>query len=388
MINPREYRLQSPYKIYFNIDENQYELGLGEEIETLSGCYFNSGVKDVTFSNPTQQVITEDKFNVISSAFNNAWCFNYILDGKTKLPELADFNKKINFNPEVNDYIANYTTKQSLTVTMGGGKSGWQYSVYFRHDTYPDLDYQDGTAKEELCGVYGTDLLKNTDSNYRYTAVGSPVLGDNLGNRYIGISNNYFSSYSNPAGNCFPTWPADAKLPTQNRYFINNYRASYFWYFGTTYNSNTKKNLVMLISDKFTGEFKANRIFLLEGSQLDPTKHTKFYYYDFPGLEDTLISYPDEYCIFNTKLKLYHDSSQFIGEYRFKYINLEDSTDTKEDITLSCIGFTRINPYLYMFGETEKLGTASESKLNDYENIYVGDWIVPTIEFGEINYGN
>ena len=88
------------------------------------------------------------------------------------------------------------------------------------------------------------------------------------------------------------------------------------------------------------------------------------------------------------KLKLYHDSSQFIGEYRFKYINLEDSTDTKEDITLSCIGFTRINPYLHMFGETEKLGTASESKLNDYENIYVGDWIVPTIEFGEINYGN
>lgn len=161
----------------------------------------------------------------------------------------------------------------------------------------------------------------------------------------------------NTTANLFRIWPEDY-IPDNNGRVETVGRGSAYWYMGKTYDLEKPKFLVQLRSTQFMNtkeHLKPNRYFILDGDSHNPVNYRKFYYFDAPNMLEkypTSIYYsdsPDYSALFKSASNWTNVHNQYINEYVFKYVNLDDASDTKADITLTPIGLTRRNPWKELY---------------------------------------
>lgn len=162
----------------------------------------------------------------------------------------------------------------------------------------------------------------------------------------------------NTTANLFRIWPDELPFPTNNGNLESNGRNSAYWYMGKTYDLENPKFLVQLRSTQFMTiheHLKPNRYFILEGNSHNPINYRKFYYFDAPDMLEKYPSSlyysgsPQNSALFKSASNWTGVHNQYINEYVFKYVNLDDASDTKPDITLTPIGLTRRNPWTELY---------------------------------------
>ena len=162
----------------------------------------------------------------------------------------------------------------------------------------------------------------------------------------------------NTTANLFRIWPDELPFPTNNGNLESNGRNSAYWYMGKTYDLENPKFLVQLRSTQFMNihdHLKPNRYFILEGKSHNPVNYRKFYYFDAPNMLEKYPSSlyysgsPQYSALFKSASNWTSVHPQYIDEYVFKYVNLDDPDDIKPDITLTPIGLTRRNPWKELY---------------------------------------
>lgn len=196
----------------------------------------------------------------------------------------------------------------------------------------------------------------------------------------FGITNGFHESAGNTIAPYFNVIPE----------YNNTTGASYYWYMGKTYDLETPKHLVLFRSNKFNLDehLKVNRYFILEGKSHNPVDYRKFWYFDIPNIENTSYDtniYTSNFdaTLFKTSTKFYPIVTSYMNEYTFKYVNLDDPNDIKDDIILTPIGLTRKNPWKELFNSIIEFGnytfktTGAIQQRSFLDEIYIGNWITP-----------
>lgn len=338
-------------KIYYNSEEDRYENGLGEDV------VYNNG-KIYTMNNNNYFNGYFGGYEYYSDEVNNN-IFQISLDRNASLEDITigdyvenvGYKKLFNGNDEFDfDELTNennFDNYFSMTLVNGeeiiNGCALFGKEDYFlKNDEVKDIDHLLNPSIPELLGVY-----ENQYTSEKF-ALGSWVLG-NLSKEDFGLFVGVNDVYT------------DGKV---NGNVINLKDKDYQVVYGYSFNTEKPKYLIYLKSESYEEPFIKNRLFISE-SQFNLTSQRKIWYTDLPINSST--PYTGKISLFNENITI---GNEVIDELRFKYINLDDPNDKKEDLVLEIIGLSRKNP-----GE-------ALVKANGIDT-YIGFWTAPVTNIKE-----
>ena len=226
-----------------------------------------------------------------------------------------------------------------------------------RTEQAPDLD------GNNFCGLY-----KSRDGSFM--AIGSWVCGveddQNFG-KFIGVNNRVVptSTKKVPMTNVYEITSSvyiDILNFSQSNESSNN---SEYVILGKTYDLQVPKYLVYWDVKGMDQPYTWKRYFILEGVT-NPLSARKFWYCDTNQNNSTAAQF------FRGVINVDYNSKSSLT---FKYKNLDDETDTKNDIVFSNIGLTAKNAYAHLLN----------NPVGDLNiKTYICNWIIPGVQKEEI----
>lgn len=400
-------------QVYFNFEENRYELGLGENVWNLRGTYQHLHNKNLangyTFGSDgkmnyelfsTFDAIRNKKPDTLS---NSGIRIGYAWSLSGEGIDFENVNNRDDLDKNMTAQVINENISKSVNAQLKYALSpdgADYYNFYERIDLLPDLDHEADPEKfDKICGVY-----ENVALSHQFV-MGSIVIGntehkDDIG-YFVGINSIVSQNTGISSGRSTNHERIQAtnvieiprKRNTNPGYEDHSSSNAYDWLYnanliitlGYTVNLDKRKYLVYYMTRDSSGLYKRYRLFIVDKDPSLLFQQKKIWYADLQITSDGVpdISKPPQLF----RYPFYYNASGLytFTELEFNYINLEDENDKKDPVKFTVIGACRENANQELLNIPISPANFETRDVKTYfkTNTFIGYWDTPIVNFEE-----